>query len=225
MKRSVKSLLAAVLTLVLLSASVLPVGAADFKSKLRSGWVRMNDSAVLLADKSMGLKVGNALLDGAVQPQKTLSELFADKQIANIFFLSPESVDKVSDDLAKDAQIYLVELQDGRRTCYIAVDLRTQEAVYLSNLFVMRATSQKLVQRTECMANSSKGKALSLMDYTHIVGELELHYMGYRVTQAMGGEQLQGLLRKVYNSCSVADLNVDEYRMLAVIRAVGLLIG
>ena len=58
-----------------------------------------------------------------------------------------------------------------------------------------RQTSQKLFQRTECMANSSKGKALSLMDYTHIVGELELHYMGYRVTQAMGGEQLQGLLR------------------------------
>ncbi|MGN0636018.1 MAG: hypothetical protein ACI4I5_07325 [Acutalibacteraceae bacterium] len=225
MKRSVKSLLAAVLTLVLLSASVLPVGAADFKSKLRSGWVRMNDNAVLLADKSVGLKVGNALLDGAVQPQKTLSELFADKQIVNIFLLSPENVDKVSDTLAQSADICLVQLQDGRKTYYIAVDLRTENAVYLSNLFVLRATSEKLWQRTEQMADAAKGEKPFLMDYTHIVGELELHYLGYRVTQAMGGEQLQGLLRKVYNSCTVADLNADEYRMLAILRVVGLLIG
>lgn len=225
MKRSVKSLLAAVLTLVLLSASVLPVGAADFRSKLRSGWVRANDNAVLLADKSVGLKVGNALLDGAVQPQKTLSELFADKQIVNIFLLSPENVDKVSDTLAQSADICLVQLQDGRKTYYIAVDLRTDNAVYLSNLFVLRATSEKLWQRTEQMADAAKGTKPYLMDYTHIVGELELHYLGYRVTQAMGGEQLQGLLRKVYNSCSVADLNADEYRMLAILRVVGLLIG
>lgn len=225
MKQSVKALISAVLTLMIFLATTMSVGAADFKSQMRTQWERMNDQAVVLANKSVSLKVGNALLNGAVQPQKTLSEMFADKQITNIFFLSPENVDKVSDDLAKDAQVYLVELKDGRKTYYIAVDLRAQEAVYLSNLFVMRATSQKLFRRTERMANSSKEKALSLMDYTHIVGELELHYLGYRVTDALGGEALHGLLGKVYNSCSVADLNTDEYRMLAVIRAVGLLIG
>ena len=225
MKKGLKTLVSVVLLVLMCSATTFSVGAADFKSQVRTQWEHMNDRAVALANKSVSLKVGNALLNGAVQPQKTLSEMFADKRIANIFFLSPENVDKVSDDLAKDAQIYLVELKDGRKTYYIAVDLRTQEAVYLSNLFVMRATSQKLLRRTERMANSSKGRELSLMDYTHIVGELELHYMGYRVMDAMGGEALHGLLRKVYNSCSVADLNTDEYRMLAVIRAVGLLIG
>lgn len=225
MKTGVKNLLAAVSALVILFAAMLPVGAADFKTRLRSEWVKMNDNAVVLADKSLGLKVGNALLDGAVQPQKTLSEMFADKQITNIFLLSPENVDRISTELAQSSEIYLVELRDGRKTYYVAVDLQDSNAVYFSNLFVLRAASEKLWQRTKNMADSAKGAKPVLMDYTHIVGELELHYVGYRVTQAMGGEQLHGLLRKVYNSCTVADLNADEYRMLAIIRAVGLLIG
>ena len=64
-----------------------------------------------------------------------------------------------------------------------------------------------------------------LMSYSHIVGELSLHYMGYRLTSALGGENLPGLLGKVYRSCAVADLNIDEGRMAFLIPILGQLLG
>ena len=220
MKKQAKRLLAAVLTALMLCVSTVSASAADAGEVLQKAWQRANDSAVVLADHSLSLKIAGALFDGAVQPQKTLSELFADKHVTGVYLLSDTQTDKVSDRLADSAKIYLVELRDGRKTYYMAVDLRAEDAVYFSNLFVLRKTSRKLLARSQEM-----GGADVLMDYTHIIGELSLHYVGYRVTDALGGEELHGLLQKVYTSCTVADLNPDEYRMLVLIRIIGLLIG
>lgn len=176
-------------------------------------------------DKSVGLKLCSALLDGAVQPQYTLSELLADHEITNIYFLSPERIDELSENIAKQSKVYLVELRDGRKTYYMAVDFQNDESVCLSNIFVLRATSRKLLERSQSLQKSTKTDYVALMDYTHIVGELGLHYAGYRVTNAMGGEILRGPIGKAYNSFKVADLNIDEQRMPLLIRIVGQVIG
>ena len=72
------------------------------------------------------------------------------------------------------------------------------------------------------MAAADDGKPEPvLMSYSHIIGELSLHYVTYRVTDALGGAKLPGLLGRLYRKCVVADLNIDESRMAAAIRLAG----
>ena len=68
---------------------------------------------------------------------------------------------------------------------------------------------------------ASSDKDYVLMDYTHLVGELEVHYLGYLITGALGAED--GPLSGFYNSCKVADLNVDESRFGPIIDIIGVL--
>ena len=62
-----------------------------------------------------------------------------------------------------------------------------------------------------------------LMDYTHLVGELEVHYLGYMLTGALGAEN--GPLSSFYRSCRVADLNIDESRFGPIIDVIGIIYG
>ena len=61
------------------------------------------------------------------------------------------------------------------------------------------------------------------MDYTHLVGELEIHFVGYLLTGMLGGED--GPLASFYNSCKVADLNIDESRFGPIIDIIGAIYG
>ncbi len=208
MKNGFRGFLAAVLTAVLLCFTALPASAAE--------------TAVQTEQASTLWERGNALPSA----DNFLPSAVGKKRVTAIMRLSDEDVEAISGRLADHSRIYLVELQDGRYTYYMAVDFRDDDAVYLSKLAVMRATSHKLYTRSEEMAAQDKpdGQPL-LMSYTHIIGALSLHYLGYRVTDALGGEKLPGLLGKVYRSSVVADLNVDEGRMAAAIRLLGRMLG
>ena len=169
--------------------------------------------------------IAQALLDTKPADSKDLAAALQDKMIIDVLFLSAEQIDGISEVLCRQADVYLVKLTDGHKTYYMAIDFRTPEAVYYSNLFVLRRTSLKLLNRSLEMARKAKLKDAELMDYRHIVGELAIHYLGYRVTDALGGEALPGILGKIYRSFSIADINIDESRMPFMIRFVGLLVG
>ena len=139
--------------------------------------------------------------------------------------LSDDDVDSISDRLSGKSDVYLVKLTDGRYTYYITVDLREDDAAYLRNLRVLRQTSHKLYDRSAAMAKKDRKKSPVLMDYTHIVGELEAHYLVFHITDVLGGESTKGLLGKLYRQSAVADLNIDEERMAVPLRMLGLLIG
>ena len=154
-----------------------------------------------------------------------ISQTFCVDGITCFRRLSDDEVEDISNRLSKSSRVYLKELRDGRYTYYMAVDLRTDDAAYLRNPDVMRSTSHKLYKRSETMAKRNKAKSPVLMDYTHIVGEMELHYIVYRVTDDLGGASLKGVPGKLYRSASVAELNIDENRMPVLIRVIGLVIG
>ena len=212
MKNGIRASLAAILTAILLCFAAVPASAAEAAAP----------AAVLTQRTSSLSEYASAL----PSPDNFLPSAVAHKRVTAVMRLSDEDVEAISGRLADHSRIYLVELQDGHYTYYMAVDFRDDDAVYFSRLAVLRATSHKLYERSEEMAAKDKpaGEPL-LMSYTHIIGELGLHYMGYRVTDALGGEKLPGLLGKVYRSCVVADLNVDEGRMAAAIRLAGRLLG
>ncbi len=151
----------------------------------------------------------------------TLNAVQATAKIIGYYLMTPEQVSQTASDLADRSKVYYVRLQDGSNTFYIAVDLQTAEALSLANPQVLRELCKALEEKQQQMAESDSEYVF--MDYTHLVGELEIHYIGYLLTGALGGES--GPLASFYNSCKVADLNVDESRFGPIIDIIGTIYG
>lgn len=140
--------------------------------------------------------------------------------ILGCYFMSPEKINETAADMAQKSKVYYVRLQDGTNTYYIAVDLQTAQALTLANPQVLRALCKELEAIQQQKAD---GEDYVLMDYTHLVGELEVHFVGYLLTGVLGGES--GPLASFYNSCKVADLNIDESRFGPIIDVIGAIYG
>lgn len=151
----------------------------------------------------------------------TLNAVQATGKIIGYYFLTPDAIEQTASGLADESEIYYVRLQDGSNTFYIAVDLQTAEALALANPQVLRALCKELEAKQQEMAQTDEEYVL--MDYRHLVGELEIHYVGYLLTGALGGES--GPLASFYNSCKVADLNIDESRFGPIIDIIGVIFG
>lgn len=140
--------------------------------------------------------------------------------ILGCYFMTPEKVNETAADMAQKSDVYYVRLQDGTDTYYIAVDLQTAQALTLANPQVLRALCKEL---EAIQQEKAEGEDYALMDYTHLVGELEVHFVGYLLTGVLGGES--GPLASFYNSCKVADLNIDESRFGPIIDVIGTIYG
>ncbi len=146
----------------------------------------------------------------------------ADK-IVGYQLISKDEIKKVADDMADNSEIYYARLDDGTNTYYMAVDLQTAQALALSNPQVLRELCRQLDEKQKLMAEEGEKEDYVLMDYTHLVGELEVHYIGYLLTGALGAEN--GILSSFYNSCKIADLNIDESRFGPIIDIIGTIYG
>lgn len=140
--------------------------------------------------------------------------------ILGCYFMTPEKINETATDMAQKSKVYYVRLQDGTNTYYIAVDLQTAQALTLANPQVLRALCKEL---EAIQQEKADGEDYVLMDYTHLVGELEVHFVGYLLTGVLGGES--GPLASFYNSCKVADLNIDESRFGPIIEVIGAIYG
>ena len=146
--------------------------------------------------------------------------LTADKMVT-YRLVSKDEINKIAAEIADNSEIYYVRLQDGTSTYYMAVDLQTAQAIALSNPQVLRELCRQLDSKQQAMAGQDE--EFVLMDYTHLVGELEVHYLGYLLTGALGAED--GALASFYRSCKVADLNIDESRFGPIIDIIGTIYG
>ncbi len=142
-------------------------------------------------------------------------------KIISYRLISKDEIKTVASEIADTSEIYYVRLNDGTNTYYMAVDLQTAQAIALSNPRVLRELCKQLDEKQKQMAD--KDTEYVLMDYTHLVGELEVHYLGYLLTGALGAED--GPLASFYRSCSVADLNIDEARFGPIIAVIGVIYG
>lgn len=147
--------------------------------------------------------------------------------MAGYYFISRDEIGNIADSMVNDSKIYYVRLQDGTNTFYIAVDLQTAQALALANPQVLKEVCVRLEQAQQQQAQAAlqgeESDEYVLMDYTHLVGELEIHFVGYLLTGALGGED--GPLAGFYNSCKVADLNIDESRFGPIIDVIGTVVG
>lgn len=166
----------------------------------------------------------NAPLETTTRHKNSFANAFiTSDKIIGYRLISTEEIEKVAGELADDSEIYYVRLEDGTKTYYMAVDLQTAQAIALSNPQVLRELCRQLDSKQQLMAEEEGDEEYILMDYTHLVGELEMHYLGYLLTGALGAED--GPLSSFYNSCKIADLNIDENRFGPAIDIIGAIYG
>ena len=127
------------------------------------------------------------------------------KNFAHYIFINPNKVDGVSDAIAQDADYTITTMENGKKTVYIAVDLR--EHPEIANLDVLRAAVKKLDAKQKDTAAGEAGD-YDLMSYQHIAGELALHVIVAAAMSAIGKDESDDTLR----SSMVANLNKDESR-------------
>lgn len=187
------------------------------------------EKLVEFTDRSLTVEAVGITYDTAmksyIKTAKTLNEAFGVKtDRAKAMALTDDEISGIAKRISQNAKIYPVVLEDGNATYYIAVDFRNDDSKYLYNPLVLRQTTAELLGRTEKLS-AKRADVKYLMDYTHMVGELKTHFMGYRFSKNLGGENSKGLIGLIYRSCSVADLNIDEDRFPVVIRLFGVVVG
>ena len=198
-----KKLIAFVLAvLMLLPAAVLPSFAAD-EDMILSG--EALEAAVSAAAAELA-----GVPDGAVYRvqsrvrQNAVAAKDLAKRFAGYIFVNPNKVEGISDAIANDADYTVTMMENGKKTVYIAVDLR--EHPEIANLDVLRAAVKKLdAKQKEAVAGESD---VDLMSYQHIAGELALHVIVAAAMSAIGKDESDETLR----SSMIANLNKDESR-------------
>ncbi len=199
-----KKLIAVILSvLMLLPLAVLPAFAAE-EDILLSGDVL--DAAVEAAVAELaGVPEGAAYRVQSRVRQNAVAAKDLAKSFAHYIFLNPDKVAGLSDTIANDADYTITTMENGKKTVYIAVDLR--EHPEIANLDVFRATVKKLDAKQNETAAGQAGD-YDLMSYQHIAGELALHVIVAAAMSAIGKDESDGTM----SSAVVANLNKDESR-------------
>ncbi len=198
-----KKLIAVLLSvLMLLPMAVLPSFAAE-ENIILSG--ETLDAAVDAAAAALaGVPEGATYRVQSRVRQNAVAAKDLAKSFAGYIFVNPNKVEGISDAIANDADYTVTVMENGKKTVYIAVDLR--EHPEIANLDVLRAAVKKLDAKQQQAAAGESD--VDLMSYQHIAGELALHVIVAAAMSAIGKDESDETLR----SSMVANLNKDESR-------------
>ena len=219
-----KKLISLVLVLIMSLSFVLPASAADdalTEEQIKSA-VNAVAGALIDADEDATVKSNSNLIDAVTSNADTPEE------IANFFskfiFVEESEVEAISQRIADSCTYRVTTIENGKKTVYVAVDLRTCKEIFDARVF-LNAT-KKLLDKCEEKAiehgMNANPDEYDLMTYNHLAGELALHMIITDWTNDFGATHGNLLLEKWYNMSVVADLNIDENRLApALISAFG----
>lgn len=206
-----KKLISIILVLIMTLTFALPASAADdtlTDAQLLSA-VEAAATAFVEGDE---VEVSDALVAAVAEEAETPEE------VANFFskfvFVEDSEVEAISQKIADSCKYRITTVDDGRKTIYVAVDLRQCKEIFDARVF-LNAT-QKLYDKCNELAIADgmmeDDGLYTLMTYNHLAGELALHMILADVTNDLGATKGNGILRDLYNRAIVSDLNIDEDR-------------
>ncbi len=195
---------------------------ANALSKVQEALRDMTDQSLTVEAMSVTYDVLSKEHRKAVRKLSSTLSFRDDKSKA--MMLSDEEIAKIAKEFAERAALFIVQLPDGTETYNISVDFRTDDSFYYYNPIFLRTVAIEIIERVVDISEKRKG-VHTIMDYTHVVGELTVHFLGYRITMKLGGADSDGPLGYLYDKFSIADLNVDEKRFPLIIRFFGVVVG
>ena len=207
-----KKLISLALVLIMTLSFVLPASAAD-DTLTDAQLVAAVEAAATAFVEGEKVEVSDALVAAVAEEADTPEE------VANFFskfvFVKDSEIEAVSQKIADSCKYTITTVDDGRKTIYVAVDLRKSKEIFDARVF-LNAT-KKVFDKCNEMAIADgmmEGDGLyTLMSYNHLAGELALHMILADVTNDLGASKGNGILKDLFNKSVVSDLNVDEDRL------------
>ena len=207
-----KKLISLALVLIMTLSFVLPASAAD-DTLTDAQLVAAVEAAATAFVEGEKIEVSDALVAAVAEEADTPEE------VANFFskfvFVKDSEIEAVSQKIADSCKYTITTVDDGRKTIYVAVDLRKSKEIFDARVF-LNAT-KKVFDKCNEMAIADgmmEGDGLyTLMSYNHLAGELALHMILADVTNDLGASKGNGILKDLFNKSVVSDLNVDEDRL------------
>ena len=207
-----KKLISLALVLIMTLSFVLPASAAD-DTLTDAQLVAAVEAAATAFVEGEKVEVSDALVAAVAEEADTPEE------VANFFskfvFVKDSEIEAVSQKIADSCKYTITTVDDGRKTIYVAVDLRKSKEIFDARVF-LNAT-KKVFDKCKEMAIADgmmEGDGLyTLMSYNHLAGELALHMILADVTNDLGASKGNGILKDLFNKSVVSDLNVDEDRL------------
>lgn len=207
-----KKLISLALVLIMTLSFVLPASAAD-DTLTDAQLVAAVEAAATAFVEGEKVEVSDALVAAVAEEADTPEE------VANFFskfvFVKDSEIEAVSQKIADSCRYTITTVDDGRKTIYVAVDLRKSKEIFDARVF-LNAT-KKVFDKCNEMAIADgmmEGDGLyTLMSYNHLAGELALHMIITDLTNDLGASKGNGILKDLFNKSVVSDLNVDEDRL------------
>ena len=207
-----KKLISLALVLIMTLSFALPASAAD-DTLTDAQLVAAVEAAATAFVEGEKVEVSDALVAAVAEEADTPEE------VANFFskfvFVKDSEIEAVSQKIAASCKYTITTVDDGRKTIYVAVDLRKSKEIFDARVF-LNAT-KKVFDKCNEMAIADgmmEGDGLyTLMSYNHLAGELALHMILADVTNDLGASKGNGILKDLFNKSVVSDLNVDEDRL------------
>lgn len=207
-----KKLISLALVLIMTLSFALPASAAD-DTLTDAQLVAAVEAAATAFVEGEKVEVSDALVAAVAEEADTPEE------VANFFskfvFVKDSEIEAVSQKIADSCKYTITTVDDGRKTIYVAVDLRKSKEIFDARVF-LNAT-KKVFDKCNEMAIADgmmEGDGLyTLMSYNHLAGELALHMILADVTNDLGASKGNGILKDLFNKSVVSDLNVDEDRL------------
>lgn len=207
-----KKLISLALVLIMTLSFVLPASAAD-DTLTDAQLVAAVEAAATAFVEGEKVEVSDALVAAVAEEADTPEE------VANFFskfvFVKDSEIEAVSQKIADSCRYTITTVDDGRKTIYVAVDLRKSKEIFDARVF-LNAT-KKVFDKCNEMAIADgmmEGDGLyTLMSYNHLAGELALHMIIADLTNDLGASKGNGILKDLFNKSVVSDLNVDEDRL------------
>ena len=210
-----KKLISLALVLIMALSLFIPASAADavLSDEQLESAVNAVAGALVDADEDATIKANDALIEAVADEADTPED------VANFFsklvFVEKSEVEAVSQKIADACKYRITTIENGKKTVYVAVDLRTCYEIFDARVF-LNAT-KKIFAKCEELAIAdgmdANPDAYDLMTYNHLAGELAMHMILTDISNDMGGSKEGSWLNKIYNMSVVSDLNVDESRV------------
>ena len=212
-----KKSLSLILALIVAFCMTVPAFAADADALTDAQAVAAAEAgiAAIVADEDADVEVSDDLADKIINDANTPEKIA--RSIAKFVFVEKSKVGELSDAIIADSKYSVTVSADGKDTVYVAIDTVAHPEIYDARIFL--SVCDKLVAKCDEVA-SLKGIDTSSdnydpMSYYHIAGELALHM----ILTALSKDSVSWnpISAWIYERAGIADLNVDEDRVPAVL--------
>lgn len=137
--------------------------------------------------------------------------------LSGFIFVEKDKAEAVAADIVANSKYTVKVIADGKQTVYCSIDFEKFPEIYDARVYL--AAIEKIQNKCDEVAKENgidiAGDGYSAMSYSHIAGELALHMILAKLSKDTAS--WNPISEWIYERAGIADLNVDEDRVPAVL--------